>query len=47
MASNYLLRGLDSTVWQRARDRAKTDGRSLKYIILRLIALYANRDLDI
>jgi plasmid stability protein len=46
MASNYLLRNLDADVWRRARDRAKADGRSLKYIILRLVAMYANGDVN-
>jgi hypothetical protein len=47
MASNYLLRNLDAEVWRRARDRAKSEGHSIKWIILRLVALYADRGIDL
>ena len=40
--STYLLRDIDPTLWQRVKVRAVTEGRSLRGLILWLLAKYAD-----
>jgi len=47
MAHSYLLRNLDSSVWARAKQRAIDSGRSLRWIILQLVARYADGEIDL
>jgi hypothetical protein len=37
----YLLRDIDPTLWERVKARAGTEGRSLRGLILWLLAKYA------
>lgn len=38
---NYLLRGIDEDVWQRAKARASVDGITMRGLIMLLVAAYA------
>lgn len=38
--ASYIIRKIDADLWQRARAKAKFDGRSLQAVIERLIAVW-------
>lgn len=40
--TTYLLRDVDARIWRRVRDRAKTEGVSVRGIILYLLKAYAD-----
>lgn len=49
MPSSYILRNLtpeQSSAFNRALDRAKADGRSFKWVVVRLVELYAKVGLE-
>jgi hypothetical protein len=40
---NYILRKIDDALWERVKARATQEGRPLRFVILSLLALYAER----
>ena len=42
MPNNYMLRNVDPDTWQRAMERAKREGFSLRTVIERLLEMYAD-----
>jgi hypothetical protein len=46
MARSYLLRDIDAGMWKRVRTRATSEGRNLRFLILHLLALYAQYGLE-
>ena len=44
--ADYLLRGIDDALWQRFKARAATEGRGLKFVVLRLVELYTEQGLQ-
>lgn len=44
--TSYIIRGIDAELWQAVKRRASADGRSLRWLILRLLALYAANGLE-
>jgi hypothetical protein len=47
MASAYQMRNIDASLWRHVKARAAADGRPIKWIIMRLLALYAGGQVDI
>lgn len=43
MTRSYLLREIPDTLWSRVKARAAGEGRSLRYVVLRLLGDYARR----
>lgn len=43
---SYLLRDLDPVLWKRFQQRASSELRSVKAVLLRLIELYAKHGLE-
>ena len=43
---SYLLRGIDSELWEKFKARAAKEGRGLKFVVLRLVELYAKHGLQ-
>lgn len=41
----YLLRDIPDDLWVRVKRRAAKEGRNLRYVILRLLGLYADKGL--
>ena len=41
----YILRNIDPTLWAKAKARAAKEGRGLRWVILTLIAWYADHGL--
>lgn len=41
----YILRNIDPDLWGRAKTRAASEGRGLRWVILTLIAWYADHGL--
>lgn len=42
----YLLRNIPDDLWVRVKRRAEREGRPLRFIILKLLELYASKGLD-
>ena len=43
---SYILRHIDPSLWEPFKARAAEEGRGLKFVLTRLIALYAKVGLD-
>lgn len=43
--SNFLLRNIDPGVWAKVKDRAAKEGRTLRGVLILLIAYYAKHGL--
>ena len=43
---SYILRHIDESIWTPFKARAAQEGRGLKFVLLRLIHLYATVGLD-
>jgi hypothetical protein len=41
------MRNIDASLWRHVKARAAADGRPIKWIIMRLLALYAGGQVDI
>ena len=39
--ANFILRQIDDHLWVQVKTRAQSEGRSLKWIVIRLLELYA------
>ena len=44
--ANYLLRSFDDALWLKVEARAKLEGRSLRWVVLTLLARYVDRGMD-
>jgi len=40
--ANFILRKFDDTLWSRVKTRAASEGRSLRWIVLKLLEMYAD-----
>lgn len=45
--ANFILRKFDDALWAKVKARADKEGRSLRFIVLRLLELYATRKVDL
>jgi hypothetical protein len=45
--ANFILRKFDDKLWEKVKKRAESEGRSLRFIVLRLLELYATRKVDL
>ena len=43
---NYMVRGIDGVMWKAAKQKAADEGRSMKWVIINLLWLYANHEID-
>lgn len=44
--ASFILRKVDDSLWRQFKSQAALEGRPLRWIIIRLVALYAERGLD-
>jgi hypothetical protein len=44
--SAYLLRDIEAKFWKQVKARAAAEGRGLRWVVLRLLELYARHGLD-
>lgn len=44
--ASYILREIDPEFWARVKRRVESEGRGLKWVVLRLLELYAKVGLD-
>jgi len=44
--SSYILRSIDPELWSAVKARAATEGRPLRFVLMTLLALYAELGLD-
>lgn len=40
----YLLRGIDTRIWQRARKRAQQDNVSIRFLLLKFLEQYGKKE---
>lgn len=40
--ATFILRKFDDKLWQRVKHRAVSEGRSLRWVVLKLIEMYAD-----
>lgn len=45
--ANFILRKFDDALWEKVKARAATEGRSLRFIVLRLLELYATKKVNL
>ncbi len=45
MAKTFILRKVDDALWAQFKARADQEGRPLRWVVLRLIALYVQKGL--
>ena len=38
---NYALRRIDADIWRKAKTRAASEGRTIRFVLLELIRVYA------
>lgn len=43
---NYILRNIDPDLWAKVKARAASEGRPLRWLILKLLELYASRKVN-
>jgi hypothetical protein len=43
---SFILRKIDPGLWERVKAQATKEGRPLRWVLLRLLAVYATRGLD-
>jgi plasmid stability protein len=44
--ANFILRKVDDELWKQFRERAQSEGRSLRWLVLELIRRYIVKGLD-
>ncbi len=45
--ATYILRKFDDALWQKFKARAQGEGRGLRWIVLELIRMYADREVSV
>ncbi|HEY6362266.1 MAG TPA: hypothetical protein VIX63_14230 [Vicinamibacterales bacterium] len=45
--TTYLLRDIDADLWARFKARSEEDGMAMRTLILRLVAAYADDEIDL
>lgn len=43
---SFLIRDIDGELWDAVKRRAAEEGRSLRWVILELLFVYANQEID-
>lgn len=46
-AHDYRLRSIDSTLWTRVLERARHEGRSVRFILIKLLEVYAEHGFNV
>jgi len=44
--TSYIIRDIDPELWRAVKRRASDDGRSLRWLLLRLLTFYASNGLE-
>lgn len=43
---HYMVRNVDGALWAAVKQRAAEEGRSVRWVIINLLWLYANQEID-